>query len=78
MLKKFIEKLKQFKKDKDNELMKFKLETVQEFFEMQDLNKWLKFNAITQRQVENANRFEERFESTIKKLYVPDYQSENV
>lgn len=78
MLEKFMKKLKEFKSNKDNELMKFKLKTVQGFFEMQDLNKWLKFNAITQNQVENANRFEEQIQSIMKKLYVPDYQSENV
>lgn len=78
MLEKFMKKLKEFKNNKDNELMKFKLETVQGFFEMQDLNKWLKFNAITQNQVENAERFEEQIQSIMKKLYVPDYQSENV
>lgn len=78
MLEKFMKKLKEFKNNKDNELLKFKLETVQGFFEMQDLNKWLKFNAITQNQVENAERFEEQIQSIMKKLYVPDYQSENV
>lgn len=78
MLEKFMKKLKEFKSNKDNELMKFKLETVQGFFEMQDYNKWLKLNAITQNQVENAERFEEQIQSIMKKLYVPDYQSENV
>lgn len=78
MLEKFMKKLKEFKNNKDNELMKFKLETVQGFFEMQDLNKWLKFNAITQNQLDNAERFEEQIQSIMKKLYVPDYQSENV
>lgn len=78
MLERFTKKLKEFKKNKDNELMKFKLETVQGFFEMEDLNKWLKFNAITQNQLNNAERFEEQIQSIIKKLYVPDYQSENV
>lgn len=78
MLEKFMKKLKEFKNNKDNELMKFKLETVQGFFEMEDQNKWLKLNAITQNQVENAERFEEKIQSIMKKLYVPDYQSENV
>ena len=78
MLDKFMKKLKEFKSNKDNELMKFKLETVQGFFEMEDQNKWLKLNAITQNQVENAERFEEKIQSIMKKLYVPDYQSENV
>ena len=78
MLEKFMKKLKEFKNNKDNELMKFKPETVQGFFEMQDLNKWLKFNAITKNQLDNAERFEEQIQSIMKKLYVPDYQSENV
>lgn len=78
MLEKFMKRLKEFKSNKDNELMKFKLETVQGFFEMQDHNKWLKLNSITQNQVENAEIFEEKIQSIMKKLYVPDYQSENV
>lgn len=78
MLEKFMKRLKEFKSSKDNELMNFKLETVQGFFEMEDQNKWLKLNAITQNQVENTERFEEKIQSIMKKLYVPDYQSENV
>lgn len=78
MLEKFMKKLKEFKNNKEQELMKFNLKTVQGFFEMEDQNKWLKFNAITKNQLESANRFEEEFNSIIKKLYVPDYQSENV
>lgn len=78
MLEKFMEKLRQLKSKKEQELMKFSLETVQGFFEMEDQNKWLKFNAITKNQLDSVNRFEEKFNSIIKKLYVPDYQSKNV
>lgn len=78
MLEKFMKKLKEFKSCKEQELMKFSLKTVQGFFEMEDQNKRLKFNAITKNQLDSANRFEEKFNSIIKKLYVPDYQSKNV
>lgn len=65
--------------EKQNEhLMLFDLDVVQGYFEMQDVNKWLKFNAMTEEQEENANSFEEHLQSIIKKLYVPDYQLENI
>lgn len=78
MLERFMEKLRQLKTKKEQELMNFSLETVQGFFEMEDQNKWLKFNAITKSQLDSVNIFEEKFNSIMKKLYVPDYQSENV
>lgn len=78
MLEKFMKKLEELKNSKDNELMKFDLETVQGFFEMDDYNKKLKFNAITEEQYKRTEMFEKHIESILKKLYVPDYQSENV
>ena len=78
MIDKFIKKLRQYISDKDNELMTFNLETIQGFFEMQDQNKWLRFNAITLKQVQDTDRFEEHIESILKRLYVPNYQSKNV
>ena len=70
--------LEEFKKNKENELIKFDLKTVQQYFEMQDVNKWLKFNAMNKEQVERTNSFEKHLQDLLKKLYVPDYQSENV
>ena len=78
MWEKFAKVINEFKKSKENELMKFDKETVEGFFEMQDQNKWLKFNAITQNQVDTANRFDNQLNSIMQKLYVPDYQSENI
>lgn len=78
MWEKFMKVINEFKKSKENELMRFDLETVQGFFEMQDHNKWLRFNAITQKQLETADRFEFQLNSIMKKLYVPNYQTENV
>ncbi|HIU52348.1 MAG TPA: hypothetical protein IAB70_07045 [Candidatus Merdicola faecigallinarum] len=78
MLEKFQMMLEEFKKNKENELIKFDLKTVQQYFEMQDVNKWLKFNAMNKEQVERANSFEKHLQDLLKKLYVPDYQSENV
>lgn len=78
MLEKFIEKLKDFKAKKDKELMTFKLETIQGYFEMEDCNKWLKLNAVTYDQYLRAVNFENQINSILKKLYVPDYHIENV
>lgn len=78
MLEKFQMMLEEFKKNKENELIKFDLETIQQYFEMQDVNKWLKFNAMNKEQVKRANSFEKHLQDLLKKLYVPDYQSENV
>ena len=69
----FIQKLKQ-KKPKEQMSLKF----VQELFEMEDLNKWLKFNAMTEEQVQRIRKFENGMEELEIILYVPDYQSENV
>ena len=78
MLEKLMQKLKELKKEKENELMDFSLETVQGFFDMEDQNKWLKYNSVTQEQLNRTERFEEQFYSIIKKLYVPDYHIKNV
>lgn len=78
MIEKFIEQLKEFTTKKEKELMTFRLETIQGYFEMEDCNKWLKLNAVTYDQYLRAVKFEEQINSILKKLYVPDYQSENV
>lgn len=78
MLEKFQEMLQRLKKQKENELATFSLDTVQDYFKMQDVNKWLKLNAMNQEQLRQANRFEEHLQNLLKKLYIPDYQSENV
>ena len=78
MLEKFQETISKLKKKQEVELMKMSLESVQGFFEMQDINKWLKFNAINKNQIENAENFDIQLNSILKKLYVPDYQSENI
>ena len=77
-----LEKFKDFVSaaiEKQNEqLMTFNLDTVQGYFEMQDLNKMLKFNAISKEQIKRCNSFEEHFQNIIKNLYVPTLQTENV
>lgn len=60
------------------QLLLFDLDVVQGYFEMQDINKWLKFNVMTKEQEENVNRFEKHLQKIIKKLYVPDHKLENV
>lgn len=78
MLEKFQKMLDDLKTKKENELMTFSIETIQEYFEMQDVNKWLKFNATNAEQVRQADRYEKHLQNLLKKLYVPDYQLENV
>lgn len=64
-----IEKLKQ----KEQPSLKF----VQSIFEMEDINKFLKFNATTNEQIERVQRFEKHMQELKEKLCVPDYQLEN-
>lgn len=78
MLKRLQELLDKIKSNLEEPLMKMSLESVQGIFEMQDMNKWLKFNAMNEKQVVNAQNFDVQLESMLKKLYVPDYQSENI
>lgn len=78
MLKRFHELLNKIKRNVEEPLMKMSLDSVQGIFEMQDMNKWLKFNAMNENQLENAQNFDIQLESILKKLYVPDYQSENI
>ena len=54
------------------------LEFIQGLFEMQDVNKWLTFNAMNENQIQNVQKFENHLQNLLKKLYVPDYQSENI
>lgn len=63
---------------KDSRMLQFSLETVQGFFAMKDWNSWLKFNAMNTEQLKQAQKTERQINSIIKKLYVPEYQSENI
>lgn len=78
MLERFEEMLEKLKAKKANELMTFSLETVIGYFEMQDINKFLKFNSITEEQFKRTSNIEQHIQDILKKLYVPDYQSKNV
>ena len=78
MLKRLQELLDRIKSNLEEPLMKMSLESVQGIFEMQDMNKWLKFNAMNEKQVLNAQNFDVQLELILKKLYVPDYQSESI
>jgi len=76
MLEKFQSMLRTLKK-KDTK-MKMSLNSVQALFNMLDMCKELKMHAITPTQVENMQSAEMHINYIIKKLYVPDYQSENI
>lgn len=47
------------------------IEKIQGYFEMQDRNKELKFNAFTKEQLERVNSFEKHLQNILKDLYVP-------
>lgn len=76
MLEKFQSMLRTFKK-KDTK-MEMSLNSVQSLFNMLDMCKELKMHSITPTQVENMQSAEMHINYIIKKLYVPDYQSENI
>ena len=74
--KKFVNKA--IEKQNKNNLMEWPLEDVKGLFEIEDHNKWLKYNAMNEKQIENSLSFEKNINSLIKNLYVPSYQQENV
>ena len=78
MLEKFTKILKDLKSKKENELMTFSLDTVQNYFQILDYTKVLKFNSLSISELELTKQIEENIYSTLEKLYVPDYQSKNV
>ncbi len=78
MLEKFQEMLQSSKNKNENELMRFSLDTVQGYFEMEDLNKNLKYNAMNKNQLKQALSFEKHMREIMEKLYIPDLQTENV
>ena len=67
-----IEKLK-----KCEEKQHLSAEFIQNVFEMQDVNKWLKFNAITEAQLKRVEEVENSIQALLKKICVPNYQLEN-
>ena len=79
MLEKFQELLQKCKKLQNEEpLMEMSLEFVQGLFEMQDVNKWLKYNAMNVKQLENVQKFENKLQKLLEKLYIPNCKLENV
>ncbi len=60
------------KGDKTELLMTAKQETIEGYFEMLDVNKWLKFKAFTVEQYNKAVKFEETVYSILKELVVPE------
>lgn len=49
-------------------------ESITGYFEMLDVNKWLKFNAINVTQLNKALKFEETVYNILKELAVPEKQ----
>ena len=60
----------------NKQLMIFDIETIQGYFKMQDLNKWLKFNAISTQQIEKVDKFEEHLQKILERLCVPSIKNE--
>lgn len=75
MLEKFQKMLEDLKKKQSNELLPTTVETVEGYFNMEDWNKWLKFNAFTSEQLDRANAFEKNLKKVFAKLYVPEAHS---
>lgn len=75
MLERFQKILEDLKKNQDNELLPTTLETVEGYFNMEDINKWLKFNAMTPEQLGRVNDFESNLKKVFAQLYVPDAHS---
>lgn len=72
-----LAQMKLKRKECKRKMSEMSLEFVQGLFEMEDINKFLKFNAINPRQIEAVERFERQMESQLKNLCVPDYQTKN-
>ncbi len=75
MLEKYQNLLEILKKNKDKQHMS--TEFIQNVFEMQDVNKWLKFNSTTDAQLKRVEEVENNIQSLLKKLYVPQIQTQN-
>lgn len=50
------------------------IKTITRYFEMLDVNKQLKYNAMTIQQYNNALNFEQTIYNTLKELAVPEKQ----
>ena len=75
MLEKFQKMLEDLKKKQNNELLSTTLENVENYFNMEDWNKWLKFNAMTPAQLRRVEAFENNLKKVFAQLYVPDAHS---
>lgn len=75
MLDKFQRMLEDLKKRQNNELLPTTVEAVEGYFNMEDINKWLKFNAITPEQIGRVNAFENNLKKVFAQLYVPKAHS---
>lgn len=69
---KFENKLKSKKNDLENQTMPFKAKSIEDYFKMEDTNKWLKFNARTKAQVDRADRFSNQLKKVFAKICVFD------
>ena len=66
------------KQGKKDILLDWGLSDVQGVFGMKYVNDWLKYNAMNEKQLNNALSFEQHINQLIEKLYVPSYQQKNV
>lgn len=75
---KMLEQAKSKQTENDCFLTHMNLSFVQNLFEMLDVNKWLKFNTTNKKQLKQIEKRDSSIKVVLKKLYVPDYQSENI
>ncbi len=72
MLEKFQQLLSNLKRKQEIEPITADSKTLEGYFDMEDWNKWLKFNAFTQEQLDRINDFEKNLKKVFEILYVPD------
>lgn len=75
MLEKFQKILEDLKKKQSKELLPTTVKTVEGYFNMEEWNKWLKFNAMTPEQLRRVEAFENNLKKVFAKLYVPEAHS---
>lgn len=77
MLERFQTMLERLKKQQKAGMQEMNLEFVQGLFDMQDMNKWLKYNAMNEEQLRNAQKLEDSIQRLLKRLWVPNFQQQN-
>lgn len=65
------------KTDEIDTKVKMNLDFIQDLFEMQDVQKWLKLNSTDEKQIKHYEKAESIMQRLLEKLYVPNLAIEN-